>query len=167
MRSMIQEGCSQEDYNLFKREWLRYVRFYKKVEANEIRDQLLNCLDRTLQLFVYRDLGSDVDTATQADLLWVIKLLVVEEVEKDVYENPDGKTDTHYPTNVVVVDEEYTVEMVEEDMKPANDDHESVNKETESRKDILPGHNAAKAANAGKTGLDGKVGGTRSDPPEV
>jgi hypothetical protein len=49
--------------------------------------------------------------------------------------------------------------------KAANgDDHEAVNKETESRKYIFPGHNAA---NAGKTGLDGKVGGTRSDPPEV
>jgi hypothetical protein len=49
--------------------------------------------------------------------------------------------------------------------KAANDDdHEAVDKETESRKDIFPGHNTA---NAGKTDLDGKVGGTRTDPPEV
>jgi hypothetical protein len=33
-------------------------------------------------------------------------------VEKDMYENPDGKTDTHYLTNVVVDDEEHTVEVV-------------------------------------------------------
>jgi hypothetical protein len=38
------------------------------------------------------------------------------------------------------------------------------NTESESREDIFPGHNAA---NAGKTSLDGKVGGIRSDPPEV
>jgi hypothetical protein len=93
----------------------------------------------------------------------VIELLVVEDVEKHVYENLDGKTNTHYPT-MVVVDEEHTVEGVDEDMKPANDNHESGDKETESRKDIFPGHNAA---DAGKTRLDGKVVGTRSDPPVV
>ena len=64
---------------------------YKKVDANEVRDQLLNCLDTTLQLFVNRDLGSNVVTATQADLLRVIELLVVDEVEKYVYENLEDK----------------------------------------------------------------------------
>ena len=39
---------------------MRYVRFYEKVDTNEIRYQLMNCLDRTLHLFVYRD----VDTAS-------------------------------------------------------------------------------------------------------
>ena len=47
----------------------------------------------------------------------MIGLLVVEEVGKDVYENLDGKNDTFYPTNVVVVDKEHTVEVVDEDMK--------------------------------------------------
>ena len=50
-------------------------------------------------------------------MLRVIGLLVVEEVGKDVYENLDGKNDTFYPTNVVVVDKEHTVEVVDEDMK--------------------------------------------------
>ena len=113
---MIQEGCSQEDYNFFKREWLRYVRFYEKVDANEIRDQLMNYLDTTVQIVVYRALGCDFDITTQAALLWVIELLVVEKVKKDVHENFDGETDTHYPT-MVVVDEEHTVEVVDEDMK--------------------------------------------------
>jgi hypothetical protein len=47
----------------------------------------------------------------------LIELLVVEEVEKDVYENLDNKTDTHYQTNMVVVDKDHTVEVVDEDMK--------------------------------------------------
>jgi hypothetical protein len=66
-RPMIQEGCSQEDYNFFKREWQRYVRFYEKVDAKEIRDQLMNCLDTTLQILVHRAPGSEVDITTQAD----------------------------------------------------------------------------------------------------
>ena len=73
---MIQEGCSQEDYIFFKREWLSYVRYYQKVDVKEIRDQLMNCLDTALQIVVYRALGSDVDITTQAELLWVIELLV-------------------------------------------------------------------------------------------
>ena len=55
-----------------------YVRYYEKVDANEVRAQLLNCLDIDLQLFVYRDLGSNVDTTNQAEMLRVIELLVEE-----------------------------------------------------------------------------------------
>ena len=57
-------------------------------------------------------------------------LLVVEEVEKDVYENLDAKNDTLYPTNmigqikehnVVVVDEEHAVMVVPKvDMLPVS-----------------------------------------------
>ena len=50
------------------------------MDTNEIRDQLLNCLDTTLQVVVYRALDSGVDTVTQADLPLVIELLVVKEV---------------------------------------------------------------------------------------
>ena len=46
---MIQGRCSEENYNFFKREWLRYVRHYEKVDANEISEQLLQCLDTALQ----------------------------------------------------------------------------------------------------------------------
>ena len=67
---------------------MRYVRYYEKEDANEVRAQLLHCLDIDLQLFVYRDLGSKVDTATQAEVLRVIELLVVEDLEDYVYENP-------------------------------------------------------------------------------
>jgi hypothetical protein len=89
------------------------------VDAYKIKDQPLNCLDTTLQLFVYRDLGSNVDTATQADLLSVIKLLVVEEVEKDVYENFDDKVVVDMEHTVVVVDEEHAVMVVPKvDMLP-------------------------------------------------
>ena len=88
---MLQETCSQEDFNFFRREWLRYIRYYQKVDACEIRDQLWYCLNTDLQLFVYRDLGSNVDTATQAEMLRVIELLMVEEVENYVYENPVNK----------------------------------------------------------------------------
>ena len=90
---MLQGRCSQEDFNFFRREWQGYVRYYGKVDANEVRAQLLNCLDRTLQLFVHRDLGGNADNATQADMLRVIELLVVEEVEKDMYENLDIEND--------------------------------------------------------------------------
>ena len=65
----LQGRCSQEDFNFLRREWLRYVRYYKKVDACKIRDQLWNCLDTDLQSFKYRDLGSNVDTATQAEML--------------------------------------------------------------------------------------------------
>jgi hypothetical protein len=100
-------------------EWQRYVRFYEKVDAYEIKDQLLNCLDKTIQLFVYRDLGSNVDTATQADLLRVIELLVVEEVDKDVYENLDDEVVVNMEHTVVVVDEEHAVMVVPKvDMLP-------------------------------------------------
>ena len=91
----------------------RYVRFYDKVYANEIRDQLLNCLDKTLQVLVYRALGSDVDTVTQADLLMVIDLLVVEEVEKAVYDDLGGKNDTLSLTDVISQIEEHAVEVVD------------------------------------------------------
>ena len=119
-RPMIQEGCSQKDYNFFKREWLRYVRFYEKVDANEIRDQLMNCLDTTIQIVVYRAIGRSFDTTTQAALLWEIEMLVVEDVEKyvdltKVYgvrctNIADGQLE-------VEVDEEHTVEMVGTDMR--------------------------------------------------
>ena len=47
-----------------------YVRYYEKVDANEIRDQLLKCLDTALRKVVYRALevdafDIDVDTITQ------------------------------------------------------------------------------------------------------
>ena len=49
---VVKGGCSQEDFLFFRRIWLRYVRHYKKVDANEIREQLLNCLDTALQVVV-------------------------------------------------------------------------------------------------------------------
>ena len=67
---------------------MRYVRYCEKVDAGKIREQLWNCLNTDLKLFVYRDLGSNVDTATQAEMLRVIKLLAVEDLENYVYENP-------------------------------------------------------------------------------
>ena len=38
------------------------------MDANEVRDQLLNCLDTSIQLFVHRDLGSNVDTAVEGSV---------------------------------------------------------------------------------------------------
>ena len=110
---MLQGRCGQEEFNSFRREWQRYVRYYRKVDANEVGTQLLNCLDRALQLFVHRDLGSNAGNATQADMLRVIELLVVE----DMYENLDVKNDALYPTNVEVFANRNTVEVVNEDMK--------------------------------------------------
>ena len=55
-RPVLLGGCSQEDFIFFSREWLRYVRHYKKVDANEISEQLLQCLDTALQKVVYRAL---------------------------------------------------------------------------------------------------------------
>ena len=66
-RPVLQRRCSKEDFDFFRRKWLRYVRYYEKVDANEIRDQLLNCPDTALKEVVYISLGSDVDTITQAE----------------------------------------------------------------------------------------------------
>ena len=84
---------------------MRYVRYYEKVDAGEIREQLWNCLNTDLKLFVYRDLGSKVDTATQAEMLRVIELLVVDDLENYVHENP-GKQVVLDMDNMVLVDEE-------------------------------------------------------------
>ena len=64
--------------------WNQFARYQSEADADQLRDQLLNCLDTALQVVVYRALGSNVDTITQADLLTVIELLAVEEVEKIV-----------------------------------------------------------------------------------
>jgi hypothetical protein len=88
------------------------------VDTNEIGAQLLNCLDRALQLFVHRDLGGSADNATQADMLRVIELLVVEEVETDMYENLDVRNDALYTTKVeVFLNEKGKVEEVGKDMR--------------------------------------------------
>ena len=39
---VLQGGCSQEDFNFFRKKWLMYVRYYEKVDVNKMRDQLLN-----------------------------------------------------------------------------------------------------------------------------
>jgi hypothetical protein len=114
---MIQKGCSQEDYNFFRREWLSYVRFYEKVDAYEIRDQLLNCLDTTLQILLYRALGNDVDTTTQAVLLMVIELLVLEKVEKAVYDDFSGENDNLSPTDVISQFKKHAVLVVNNERK--------------------------------------------------
>ena len=116
-RPVLQGKCSQEDFNFFRREWQRYVRYYRKVDTNEIGAQLLNCLDRALQLFVHRDLGGSADNATQADMLRVIELLVVEEVETDMYENLDVRNDALYPTKVEVFLNGNTMEEVKKDVR--------------------------------------------------
>jgi hypothetical protein len=108
---MLQGTCSQEDFKFFKRNWMAYVRYHEKVDAGEIREELWNCLSTELKLFVYRDLGSNVDTATQDEMLRVIELLVVEDLENYVYENP-GKQVVLDMDNVVLVDEEQAVMVV-------------------------------------------------------
>ena len=107
-RPVLQRRCSEEDFNFFRREWLRYVRFYEKVDASEIRNQLMNCLDETIQIAVYNAFGMSFNNTNQATLLMVIGLLVVEDVEKHVCKNI---ADTQHPT-MVEVDEEHTVEEV-------------------------------------------------------
>ena len=106
-RPVLLGGCSQEDFIFFSREWLRYVRHYEKVDANEISEQLLQCLDTALQKVVYRALEPTVDafdinvyTITQDVLLMVIEL-PVEEVEKAVYDDLGGEDDTLYPTDEI------------------------------------------------------------------
>ena len=104
-RPMLQGGCSQEDFNLFRKEWLRYVRYYDAmVDANEISEQLWNCLDTALQKVVSRavevdDFGINVDTITQDKLLMVIKVLAVE--VKAVFKDYGGKNDTFTLADVI------------------------------------------------------------------
>ena len=60
--------------------WNQYARYHSEADANELRDQLLNCPDTALQKIAYRALGDDVDTITLANLLTVIEFFgVVEE----------------------------------------------------------------------------------------
>ena len=71
------------------------------MDANEISEQLLNCLDTALQKVVSRALevdafSIDVDTITQDELLTVIEVLMVEVVEKAVY-NDYGARMTPFP----------------------------------------------------------------------
>ena len=90
--------------------WLRYVRHYKKVDAIEIREKLLHCLDTALQKVVYRALCNNVDTITQTNLLAVIEMFVVDEVQEAVYDTIGSEIDTEH--DVVVVDEEHAVMVV-------------------------------------------------------
>ena len=119
-RPVLQRRCTQEDFNIFRRGWLRYVRYYEKVDDSEIRNELMNCLDATIQIVVYNAFNRSFDNTTPAALLWEIEMLVVEDVEKyvdltKVYgvrctNIADGQLE-------VEVDEEHTVEMVGTDMR--------------------------------------------------
>ena len=60
-RPVLQRRCSKEEFDFFRRKWLRYVRYYEKVDASEIRNQLMNCLDATIQKVVYNALTLKFD----------------------------------------------------------------------------------------------------------
>ena len=91
------------------------------MDAKEITEQLLKCLDTALQKVVSRALEVDafsiyVDTITH-ELLTVIELLAAEEVEKAMYNDYGGENDTFSPTDVISQIEEQAVVVVDEDIK--------------------------------------------------
>ena len=114
---MITGWCSQTDFNCFQHYWKVFVRNYHDMDVDEVREQLLDCPDAALKEVVYRALGSDVVTITQADLLKVIKILVVVEVEETVYDALGSEVDTLSPTDLIWQIEELGVMVVDEDMK--------------------------------------------------
>ena len=76
-RHSVSGGCSQEEFNFFKREWERYVRSFPGVATTELRDQLFSCPDENLRTALHRSHGVKLSTITVADLLEEIKKLVV------------------------------------------------------------------------------------------
>ena len=65
-RPTVSGGCSQEEFNLFKSEWDRYVRSSPGVETTELRDQLFSCPDENLRTALQRSNGDRLSTITVA-----------------------------------------------------------------------------------------------------
>ena len=66
---------------------------------------------------MYRALGTDVNTITQADLLKVIEILVVVEVEEAVYDAIGSEDNTPSLTDLIWQIEELAVVEIDEDRK--------------------------------------------------
>jgi hypothetical protein len=81
-----------------------FVWNYHEMDVDEVREQLLDCPDAALKEVVYRALGSDVVTITQADLLKVIEILAVVEVEETVYDALGSEVDTLSPDRLDLAD---------------------------------------------------------------
>ena len=47
-RPAISGGCSQEDFQCFKRNWARYVRASNETDGVKLKDQLVHCPDTDL-----------------------------------------------------------------------------------------------------------------------
>ena len=54
------------------------------MDVGELRQQLLNCADGPLEVFMYNSLGCKVDTLSETDLLKQLEKLAVVEVEEAV-----------------------------------------------------------------------------------
>ena len=76
-RPTITGGCSQEEFQFFKRAWNQYIRASNETSDVAIRDQLLHCPDDALKRAVARSLGNRVDTINVVDLLMEIETLAV------------------------------------------------------------------------------------------
>ena len=76
-RPTIKEGCSQEDFQGFKRDWVRYVRASGEKNEVKLKDQLIHCPADDLRRALDKGLGDRVDNLSLAQLLHEIEVLAV------------------------------------------------------------------------------------------
>ncbi len=81
-RPTIARGTSQEEWNTFTRKW-NLFKNGTDIPPNQLTTQLWQCCDKQLEDDVFKDM-SDISTATETDLLAVIKNLSVITVSTSV-----------------------------------------------------------------------------------
>ena len=76
-RPTISGGCSQEDFQGFKRAWKRYTRASNETDEVKLKDQLVHCPDTDLSSALDKAIGDRVDNLTVEELMHEIEVLAV------------------------------------------------------------------------------------------
>jgi hypothetical protein len=58
---MLQDGCNQDEFKLFTLQWRLYIREKGELDYNEVRQQLLSCIDETLVEAIHDALGYKIN----------------------------------------------------------------------------------------------------------
>jgi hypothetical protein len=87
---VLRRGCKQEEFEVFAKTWRRYAGCQWEMDDRELRQQLLNCAVGPLELIMYNNLGSKLDTLSETDLMQELeKLAVVKSIaEQQDVDNP-------------------------------------------------------------------------------
>ena len=94
-RPVLKRGCSVKQFNSFKLDWDKFSEQYKSRYREEheeengymINYQLLDCLPRPIEDEIYKILPLGVETISMANLLMVIKRIIVREAVKQAQQS--------------------------------------------------------------------------------